>query len=207
MEQQVFDSTNGLIGNDWMQALTKVCYPMSLHNRNWFKQIISAQLSGEAALPYGVGLDNSCYLDLKRAINNSEIENLELLWKQPFKESLRKRANVLSEVCSLRAQERNELIAVLVEHANHKAPYALQMAIIVATACLSQSHLWRSLGLKHRDELGALLKYNFPELHAMNTNNMRWKRFFYRYLCQQGGDFVCRAPSCAQCPTYSECFV
>jgi len=207
MEHQLLEADDSYIGPAWEQALSKVTHPMSLRNRAWFKSIILAQLAGNAALPHGLGLDNASYLELKRAVNNREVENQELLWRQPFKANLRKRSEVLAEVFSLRAQERNELINVLIEYANPKAPYALQMAIVVATACLSQAHLWRSLGLSERAELGALLKYNFPDLHAMNTNNMRWKRFFYRYLCQQGGDYVCRAPSCAECSSYSECFV
>ncbi|GAD01752.1 nitrogen fixation protein NifQ [Agarivorans albus] len=207
MEIQTLQETTSFIGTEWQQALSRVCPPMSMHNRNWFKLIIHSQLNGQAELPYGLGLDNASYMDLKRTIASDDISKQELLWKQPYKAGLRKRAQVLEEVFELRMQERNELSALLFAHCNDKVPFAFQMAIIVATACLSQSHLWHSLGLRNRSELGELLKYNFPLLHQQNTNNMRWKRFFYRQLCQQGGDYVCRAPSCQECSSYSECFV
>ncbi|MGY5449540.1 nitrogen fixation protein NifQ [Agarivorans sp. MS3-6] len=195
------------ISQRWLGALSNIFQPISVENRRWFRQMSIAQLTGSSSLPHGLGLDNASYLELKRVINNNEVEQQELLWLEPSHQLIRKRAAVFAEVSDLRAQERNELIALLMQYANDEEPYAVQMAVIIASASLSQIHLWRSLGLSNRAELSELIRHNFPKLHAMNTKNMRWKRFFYRQLCEQGGDYICRAPSCVECSSYAECFV
>lgn len=176
-------------------------------NRDCFRQIINAQLSGKAALPHGLGLDSASYNELLRTISSARLHKQESDWQQSEQSAAHARAAVYGELLDIRAQERNELITLLCSHADERVPDAMQMAIIVATACLTQFHLWHSLGLADRGQLGILLKHNFPELHAQNTKNMRWKRFFYRCLCEQGGDYLCRAPSCSECRSYKECFV
>ena len=176
-------------------------------NHPFFKLIITAQLSGDAALPHGLGLDHSSYNELLKIINCTHLNRQETIWQQSEKASSHARAAVYGELLDLRAQERNELITLLCSYADQRVANTLQMAVIIATACLSQFHLWHSLGLADRKQLGILLKQNFPELHSKNTQNMRWKRFFYRCLCEQGGDYICRAPSCSECKSYSECFV
>ncbi|WP_432459280.1 MULTISPECIES: nitrogen fixation protein NifQ [unclassified Agarivorans] len=195
------------IGASWLEALSNICKPLSVANRHWFRQIILAQLKGDTALPHGLGLDNASYLELKRAICSGTVDKQERAWLKPVHSLLRKRADTLDELIDLRAKERNELIALLFQYANQDEPFALEMAIVLASASLSASHLWRSLGLKQRSDLSALIKHNFPQLHALNHENMRWKRFFYRSLCEQGGDYICRAPSCGECSSYDECFV
>ena len=80
------------------------------------------------------------------------------------------------------------------------------MAPIVAAACLGGDHLWRDLGLASRQQLRELLQHNFPQLAQRNVNDMRWKKFFYKQLCEQDGGYVCRSPSCEQCPTHHDCF-
>lgn len=175
-------------------------------NRDCFRQIINAQLLGHAALPYGLGLDSACYNELLRAIGSTRLTKQEARWQQPEQALDRERAAVYAQLLAIRVQERNELVTLLCQYANEQSPFAIQMAIIVATACLAQGHLWRSLGLQNRAQLGLLLKHNFPKLHALNTQNMRWKRFFYRCLCEQGGDYLCRAPSCTECSAYAQCF-
>ncbi|MFT6986039.1 MAG: nitrogen fixation protein NifQ [Psychromonas sp.] len=175
-------------------------------NHDFFRQIIAAQLSGNAALPHGLGLDSSSYNELLRTISCARLNNQEANWQQSDKTPAHARAAVYGELLDIRSQERNELITLLCSYADQRVADTMQMAIIVATACLTQFHLWHSLSLADRGQLGILLKYNFPELHAKNTKNMRWKRFFYRCLCEQGGDYICRAPSCSECRSYKECF-
>lgn len=35
---------------------------------------------------------------------------------------------------------------------------------------------------------------------------MKWKKFFYRQLCEQAEVLICKSPNCAVCSDYSLCF-
>jgi nitrogen fixation protein NifQ len=76
----------------------------------------------------------------------------------------------------------------------------------IAAGCLGEQHLWRDLGLPSRGALRALFETYFEAFAADNVMDMRWKKFIYRRLCRWGGFHTCRAPSCAACSDYSECF-
>ena len=178
----------------------------SAANLKHCKHIMHAQLSGNILLPHGLGLSKNCYQELRKALNDSALIQKELEWYKEDWAFIRERAAFCTEMFMMKEDERVELIALLSSYRNQDDPSSKQMAIILATACLTSHHLWESLGLPDRAQLGELIQHNFPELHALNTDNMRWKRFFYRQLCEQGGDYICRAPSCEECKSYSECF-
>lgn len=80
------------------------------------------------------------------------------------------------------------------------------IAVIVATACSGRDHLWQDLGLNNRSELSQLFANNFPQLAALNTRDMKWKKFLYKQLCEEEGIYVCRAPSCGACKDFKACF-
>jgi len=80
------------------------------------------------------------------------------------------------------------------------------VAHLVACACMGSDHLWQDLGLPHRAALSALLAKHFPALAAKNTGDMKWKKFFYRQLCEREGFNACSAPNCAACCDYNRCF-
>jgi len=175
-------------------------------NRIYYKQIIRAQLSGNIVLPHGLGLNSQEYQALRKAMNDADLMHKELAWYQKDWTFIRERAQFCAELFSMQEQERSELISLLNAYRNQKDPSSEQMAVVIATACLTKFHLWESLGLADRQQLGELIAYNFPKLYALNVNNMRWKRFFYRQLCEQGGDYICKSPSCGECRSYNECF-
>lgn len=183
---------------------------LSIHyssvNLEYCKHIMRAQLSGKIILPHGLGLDATTYQTLRKASNDTDLIHQELEWYKEDWKAIRDRAALCSELFAMKEEERQALITLLTSYRNQEDPSSEQMAIIIATACLSSFHLWESLGLPERALLGSIIQYNFPELHAMNTENMRWKRFFYRQLCEQDGDYICRSPSCEECKSYSECF-
>ena len=85
-------------------------------------------------------------------------------------------------------------------------PGVIALAECVARACMGEDHLWHDLGLPSRAELSALLHKHFAPLATRNVNGMRWKKFFYKQLCEQIGIAVCRAPSCGVCAHYGDCF-
>ena len=71
---------------------------------------------------------------------------------------------------------------------------------------MGEDHLWQDLGLFNRGDLSRLLARHFPVLHAGNTKNMRWKKFFYRRLCEIEGFSLCTAPHCSVCVDFASCF-
>jgi nitrogen fixation protein NifQ len=82
----------------------------------------------------------------------------------------------------------------------------LWLAAMVARRAMEPNHLWEDLGLRERAELSRLLMRHFAPLAARNTGNMRWKRFFYRMLCEDDGFVMCTTPVCTQCNDFDLCF-
>lgn len=100
--------------------------------------------------------------------------------------------------------EEEMLRDLLIEHGS--SGLAAVLATMIARRALRPDHLWQDLGLFDRGELGRLLARHFPTLHAGNTANMRWKKYFYRKLCEAEGFSLCSAPSCARCDDFADCF-
>lgn len=80
------------------------------------------------------------------------------------------------------------------------------LAAMVARRSMEPNHLWEDLGLRERPELTRLLMRHFAPLAMRNTNNMKWKRFFYRMLCEDDGFVMCTTPVCTQCNDFALCF-
>ena len=80
------------------------------------------------------------------------------------------------------------------------------LAAMVARRAIEPNHLWEDLGLRDRSELSRLLMRHFAPLASRNTGNMRWKRFFYRMLCEDDGFVMCTTPVCTQCNDFELCF-
>ncbi|HMN82053.1 MAG TPA: nitrogen fixation protein NifQ [Burkholderiaceae bacterium] len=108
-----------------------------------------------------------------------------------------------------RAEEVVDLTTLLMEFADPQAgPPAMARAIArgIAVASLGDNHLWQDMQLRSRAELSALIRQWFPRLAARNDRDMKWKKFFYKQLCEREQIFVCRSPSCAVCSDYDYCF-
>ena len=80
------------------------------------------------------------------------------------------------------------------------------LAAMIARRAMEPNHLWEDLGLRDRSELTRLLSRHFGPLAARNTKNMRWKRFFYRALCESDGFVMCTTPICTECRDFDLCF-
>jgi nitrogen fixation protein NifQ len=80
------------------------------------------------------------------------------------------------------------------------------ISAIVTKRSLSPRHLWQDLGLATREELGRLMAERFPDLAARNFNHMKWKKFFYRSLCELEGFVLCSSPTCRECGDFHDCF-
>ncbi len=99
-----------------------------------------------------------------------------------------------------------DLLQLLLDHRAVADEYHRRVAHLVATACMGGDHLWQDLGLPDRKALSALLSGHFPTLAAKNTGDMKWKKFFYKQLCEREGINACKAPSCAACGDVAKCF-
>lgn len=80
------------------------------------------------------------------------------------------------------------------------------LAAMIARRVMEPNHLWADLGLRNRGELSRLLNRHFALLARRNINNMRWKRFFYRTLCEDEGLILCTTPVCTECKDFNHCF-
>lgn len=80
------------------------------------------------------------------------------------------------------------------------------LAAMIARRAVEPNHLWEDLGLRDRGELGRLLTRHFGSLAVRNTRNMRWKRFFYRVMCESDGFVMCATPVCSACGDFERCF-
>jgi nitrogen fixation protein NifQ len=79
-------------------------------------------------------------------------------------------------------------------------------ATAVAVACLGDNHLWQDLLLANRGELNAIMRHWFPTMVAKNSGDMKWKKFFYRQLCEREEILICKSPSCGVCTDKAVCF-
>lgn len=108
-----------------------------------------------------------------------------------------------------REDEVDDVKALLLRHADPQAgppEWIAAAATAVAVACLGDDHLWQDLLLADRHELNVLLRHWFPGIVALNRGDMKWKKFFYRQLCEQAQILICKSPSCATCGDYALCF-
>lgn len=103
-------------------------------------------------------------------------------------------------------EEVDELVTLLLEHASHPGLLAEHLARALALASMGPNHLWQDLGLGDRAQLNALMQEHFASLKALNAGNMRWKKFFYRQLCERADILICKSPHCEQCDDKPLCF-
>ncbi len=95
---------------------------------------------------------------------------------------------------------------LLLVHRSSEHDTSRWLAAMIARRAMEPNHLWEDLGLRERSELTRLLARHFAPLASRNTKNMRWKRFFYRMLCEDDGFVMCTTPVCTQCRDFDLCF-
>ena len=102
--------------------------------------------------------------------------------------------------------EFDEIVELLLDHRASCAVQERWLAHAIASASMGENHLWQDLGLPNRGVLSRLMQTHFPSLAAKNVGDMKWKKFFYRQLCQRAGVPICKSPHCADCCDYRICF-
>jgi len=110
-------------------------------------------------------------------------------------------------VCTaLSTEEYSDLLALLHEYRRDDSEENAWVAHAMASACAGDNHLWQDMGLPNRDVLSQLIRRYFPVLFYKNHSNMKWKKFFYKQLCDRADVQMCKAPSCGVCSDYAHCF-
>ncbi|RAU22360.1 hydrogenase [Paramagnetospirillum kuznetsovii] len=104
------------------------------------------------------------------------------------------------------AAEEPDLRALLVEHRSRGLVEEEWLAHVIARRSLGANHLWQDLGLTGRADLSGLMRRHFSRLAEANSGDMKWKKFFYRELCQREGIVICKSPNCEVCADVAVCF-
>ena len=102
--------------------------------------------------------------------------------------------------------EFDEIVELLLEHRASPREQETWLAYAIASAAMGENHLWQDMGLPNRQVLSDLMVTHFPTLAAINSGDMKWKKFFYRQLCQRAGIPICKSPNCSDCCDYRSCF-
>lgn len=157
-------------------------------------RMLASQLAGEGDMPQRLGLSRVQFTNM-----------LQQLYDLDDSSSFGKYGR---ELDLSRAPEHEDLRILFLEHTldgiNEKT--AEWVADILVAGCMGGDHLWQDLGLWSRNDLTALIRSAFAPLADKNTQDMKWKKFFYKQLCVREGVYACRAPSCQVCVDYSNCF-
>lgn len=165
-------------------------HAVGLPNDVLFAQMITSQIAGIGALPPALGLNEDDF----SALLSLHYPGAEIVVRHS------------SHTVDPRALERDDVLALLLEHRAFQSRSEEWMAEVVTNACMANDHLWQDLGLWSRAYLSQLMKQNFPSLAAKNVHDMKWKKFLYKQLCDKEGISVCRSPSCEYCTDYLNCF-
>lgn len=134
-------------------------------------------------------------------------DSLQRLYGRYFPDGLcRIESDTGGEDTAANFDEFDDLVALLLDHRSGDSEETEWLACAIATACFGNNHLWQDMGLPNRAVLSELLRGHFTSLFDKNTGNMKWKKFFYKQLCERIHVSVCKAPSCSVCSDYDQCF-
>jgi nitrogen fixation protein NifQ len=98
------------------------------------------------------------------------------------------------------------LLVLLERCTTSRTPFEMLLAAMIARRAQRHNHLWQDLGFRNRGELSQLMMRHFKPLARRNTQDMKWKKFFYRLICADASYTLCTAPSCAECGDFGLCF-
>lgn len=109
------------------------------------------------------------------------------------------------------AERNDDVLSVLLSHLPEDADHvqlrtSIWLAHILAARAALPGHLWVAMGLTERPQLTAAIRRHLPSLADANNQNMRWKRYLYKQVCDLNGGIMCKSPNCGVCSDYSLCF-
>lgn len=182
-------------------------YGFQLQNARLLSQLLHSQRQGKGCLPYCLGLMPLDFVWLMHQyLGDSPLLEQLIDPASPGNRLAMEKGSMRQDLLQMRQDEWLEVRDLVLAARAGRSEFEVPLASILAAGCLGGDHLWRDLGLKSRVELSELMSFHFPELAERNSGDMKWKKFFYKQLCEQEGGYVCRAPSCEQCAAYDDCF-
>ncbi len=98
------------------------------------------------------------------------------------------------------------LLDLLTSCTTSRTVFEARLAAMIARRAQRPNHLWQDLGLNSRRDLSELMTRHFKPLAIRNTQDMKWKKFFYRMICADAAYSLCTAPSCGECDDFDHCF-
>ncbi len=104
------------------------------------------------------------------------------------------------------AIEERDLRDYIAEHGATGAEEEAWLAAVIARRSLLSNHLWQDMGFADRGDLNVMFRRHFPKLAERNFSDMKWKKFFYRQLCEREGLTLCKSPNCEICEDFAVCF-
>lgn len=155
-------------------------------------RMLASLVCGEGAMPRQLGMDEVTFNRMLSSLFPGVINGAFASWG--------------SYADDRRDDEREELRVLFLAHARDEREQTRWVATLLTEGCMGGDHLWQDLGLWSRNDLSELIALAFPALAEKNVKDMKWKRFFYKQLCEQEGVYTCRSPSCEVCPDYQACF-
>lgn len=174
-----------------------------LPNATVLARLVAAQRTGHGCLPLHLGLEMNAFSAMIQRYFPGTLFWLAL---HSGHDNALRRGTLRQQLLTMRSDEWRDIRDLLLSGRRGDDISEEWLAAIVAAGCLGGEHLWRDLGLASRAQLGELLRGNFPGVALRNDRDMKWKKFFYKQLCEQQGSYVCRSPSCEQCVAYDDCF-
>jgi nitrogen fixation protein NifQ len=147
--------------------------------------------------------DNAATLSAALGLNRAKLDVMTAQWAPGARRFFRLEFEPMTLAFD---EEEAQLFILLDRYRVDASALSEWMAHIVARRAMSPDHLWQDLGLLERGELTRLMGEWFPTLAAANVDNMKWKKFFYRKLCELEGFSLCAAPTCRECDDFENCF-
>lgn len=158
-----------------------------------YAHLLASHVAGEGVMPSWLGLGRVHFEKLlQHYFHDVELDDFVF--------------DPASLIAAERFDETEDLEKLFLEHrCCTEAPADWASQVLVA-GCMGGDHLWQDMGFWSRQDLSDFISAFFPTLAEKNIHDMKWKRFFYKQLCEQEGIHACRAPSCQVCADYNYCF-
>jgi nitrogen fixation protein NifQ len=173
------------------RSLAPACDPLDGHVLACVLAIAAEESASERSLAEALGVSGSSLRGAIAEYFPNALHGLEAFGLDP---------EVIVEA------EEQSLRTLLQRSRSTRGPFSSLMAAIVARRAMQPNHLWQDLGLTNRGELSALMRRHFAPLALRNSQDMKWKKFFYRMICRDDSYRLCAAPTCSECCDFTGCF-
>lgn len=109
---------------------------------------------------------------------------------------------------ALPREDFSDLLQLLLEYRRDDSVETAWVAHALCSGCMGNNHLYSDMQLSDRQVLSDLIAHYFPALFQKNAGaRMRWKKFFYKQLCERAEVQLCPAPGCQSCVDRPVCFM